>query len=58
MNSDLYISNTVQYYDGMPFQKVNKLKVDEEGVHFSTEWPVRELCCTPEDWDKLFRKWK
>lgn len=53
----LYYASKAQYWEGIPFRKVEVLKVEGEVVTFRTEWPVRELNCKLKDFNERFRKW-
>jgi len=53
----LYIAKKVEYAEGFAFQKVKIIDLDNEKVTFTTEWPVRELNATIDDFHKLFREW-
>ena len=53
----LYIANKIEQYDGIPFQKVKIIDFDTKKVTFTTEWPVRELNATINDFLERFREW-
>ena len=53
----LYIANEVQYHEDIPFLKVRVLGIKDNIIHFSTEWPVRELACKMVDFNERFREW-
>ena len=53
----LYRAPEVQYYEGWPFQKIEVIKVEDDIVSFSTEWPVQKLDCYVKDFNERFRKW-
>lgn len=51
---ELYKSYDIQWFNDVPFETVEKLDEHDGIVTFTTEWPVRELCCTTEEWQKRF----
>jgi hypothetical protein len=57
MVDKLYIAKETQWHESFPFRKIKVIKVENDVVHFSTEWPVRKLSCTKDDFNKIFRKW-
>lgn len=54
----LYIADKILYQDGIPYQKVKCIKVENSIVTFTTEWPVREMQGRVEDFKKYFREWR
>lgn len=54
---NLYKAHVVQWYDGVPFQTIEKLNEEDGVVTFSTEWPVRELSCKAEEFYERFYKY-
>jgi len=53
----LYKSHNVQWHDAGPFQTIEVVKVENGIVSFTTEWPVQELDCYEEEFNKRFYKW-
>ena len=54
----LYKAKEIQFHDGIPFQKIDVVCVENGMVIFTTEWPVRKLEVTTEDFNSIFIKWE
>ena len=52
----LYYASRVQWWRGIPFRKVEVLRVRGDVVTFRTEWPVQQLDCKVKDFNERFRK--
>ena len=58
MSEKLYKAKEVQYFDNIPFIKIQVLQTENDIVEFSTEYPVRKLKCKVNDFNNIFMEVK